>query len=166
MKNASVSDPSVVRQVGGNGAAGSSATHARVDGSHPSASVSSLARSTFESLVDLLSAQIRLARTELALDARKALTKTAAIAAFIPMIFVGYIVLCFALAAWLDQVMPAAAAYAIAGFSQILLGAIGTLLMVQRLRRIEALDRTKEQVDTSISAVGAALSSDSPEARH
>lgn len=165
MKNASVTEPSVVRQMGGNGA-GSSATHAKVDGTHPSASVSSLARSTFESLVDLLSAQIRLARTELALDARKALTRTAAIAAFVPMVLVGYIVLCFALAALLDQVMSTAAAYAIVGFSQILLGAGGTLFMVQRLRRIDALDRTKEQVDESISAVGSALSSQAPDARH
>lgn len=144
-----------------------SETHARGGGLHPSTSVSSLARSTFESLVDLLSAQIRLARTELALDARKALSKAAAISVFLPMMLVGYIVLCFALAALLGRVMSPAAAYAIVGGSQVLVGAAGTLLMVQRLRRLETLDRTKENVDESITKVGAALSSSSsPSSAH
>lgn len=163
MKNASVTNPSVPRPPVSANASGSTP---KAEGHGPSASVSSLARNTFESLVDLVGAQIRLARTELALDARKTLTKAGAISLFLPMVLVGYIVLCLALAALLAKVMSPAAALAIVGFSQVLLGAGGTFLMVQRLRRIEALDRTKENVDESVHQVGAALSSPSPTAHH
>ena len=157
MKTASVVDPSVPRQAGAQGH-GSSESHARTEGNHASASVSSLARNTLESLVDLVGAQIRLAKTELALDARKAATKAGAISLFLPMVLVGYVMLCFALAALLAQVMPTAAALAIVGGLQVVAGVGGTLLMIQRLRRLEALDRTKESVDESVSQVGAALS--------
>lgn len=163
MKNASVTNPGVPRPAGSESA---SANHSKVDGHGPSASVSSLARNTFESLVDLVGAQIRLARTELAIDARKTLTKAGAISLFLPMVFVGYLVLCLALAALLAKVMSPAAALAIVGGTQVLLGVGRTLLMVQRLRRIEAMDRTKETVDESVHQVGAALSSPSPTAHH
>lgn len=149
MKTASVADPSVPRPA-------SSETHKGE--AHASNSVSSLARNTLESLVDLVGAQIRLAKTELALDARKAATKAGAISLFLPMVLVGYVMLCFALAALLAQVMPTAGALAIVGGVQVLVGAGGTFLMVQRLRRLEALDRTKENVDASVSQVGAAIS--------
>lgn len=163
MKNASVTTPSVPRPPV---SASASGTHAKVDGHGPSASVSSLARNTFESLVDLVGAQIRLARTELAIDARKTLTKAGAISLFLPMVLVGYIILCLALAALLAKVMSPAAALAIVGGSQVLLGAGGTLLMVQRLRRIEAMDRTKETVDESVHQVSAALSTPSATPHH
>jgi len=157
MKTASVINPSVPGQASIQGH-GSSESHGRSDGNHASASVSSLARNTLESLVDLVGAQIKLAKTELALDARKAATKAGAISMFLPMVLVGYVMLCFALAALLAQVMPTAAALAIVGGLQVIAGVGGTFLMVQRLRRLEALDRTKESVDESVSQVGAALS--------
>lgn len=156
MKTASVANPGVPRSAGLPSAA-SSETH-KGDANHASASVSSLARNTLESLVDLVGAQIRLAKTELALDARKAATKAGAISLFLPMVLVGYVMLCFALAALLAQVMPTAGALAIVGGLQVLVGVGGTFLMVQRLRRLEALDRTKESVDESVSQVGAAMS--------
>lgn len=140
---------------------GSSETYAKVDGNHPAASVSTLAKNTLESLVDLVGAQIRLAKTELSLDAKKAATKAGAISLFLPMVFVGYVMLCFALAGLLAQVMPLAGALALVGGLQVLVGAGGTFLMVQRLRRMEALDRTKDSVDASVSQVGAAMSAPS-----
>jgi len=165
MKTASVANPSVPRNAELAGSAASETN--RNDANHASSSVSSLARNTLESLVDLVGAQIRLAKTELALDARKAATKAGAISLFLPMVLVGYVMLCFALAALLAQVMPTAGALAIVGGLQVLVGVGGTLLMVQRLRRLEALDRTKESVDASVSQVGAAMAHSSHSApRH
>ncbi len=166
MKSASVHNPSA-SHVDLRGS-GSSETYAKVDGNHAANSVSTLARNTLESLVDLVGAQIRLARTELSIDAKKAAAKAGAISLFLPMVLVGYVMLCFALAALLSQVMPVAGALAIVGGLQVLIGAAGTLLMVQRLRRMEALDRTKDSVDASVSQVGAAMSAPThaPPSRH
>ncbi|MCG5053997.1 MAG: phage holin family protein [Myxococcales bacterium] len=132
-------------------------------GNHHDGSVAALARSSFESLVDLLSAQIKMAKVEMARDARLVLRRALTVSVCLPLIFAGCLALSAAVVALLMRVMPAAAALAVVGGLEVLLGVFGTLVMITRMRRTEALDRTKGEVNRSVEEVGSALSPGSPQ---
>lgn len=120
-----------------------------------------LTRQTFESFVDLMSAQIRLARTEISMDAATLLQRSFKLLIIGPIILVGYVFACAALAAWLAGVVGWAAAFGIVAVCNLAAGGIGAAVVVGKLKRVHPIDDTVASVKTTVRQVGTAMHSSS-----
>jgi uncharacterized membrane protein YqjE len=123
-----------------------------------------VAKSAAEDLVDLLGAQIKLARLELTDDLRHGVRRTAWVVLFALPVVVGYAFGMAALASWLAGYWGRSAALASVAGLQMVGGGAGVAWAVSRLRRVHILKRTTTEaadIVQSIAAVseGASLSS-------
>lgn len=94
----------------------------------------------------LLSDHLSLARLELREDARALGLAVARIAAFVPMILVGYGFLCGALAVLLSQWMGMGWALLIVGAVNALIGGAGAYAAVNKLQQKPVLETTREEL--------------------
>jgi hypothetical protein len=108
--------------------------------------LSGAARDAAEDLVDLVSAQIRLARLEVSADLRQGLMSFARIALFLPPLVVGYAFAMAALAALLGAYWPRPAALGALGALQLLVACLGISWALAALRRLRSLTRAATDV--------------------
>lgn len=104
-------------------------------------------RSTVDAFADLVSRHVRLARLELARDAKEIGTEIGKIAVLAPLILVGYGFLCVALALFLRRFIAADLAFllvgavnlavALGGIRQAALGLQGRTVLAQSLKELE-----------------------------
>lgn len=121
-------------------------------------SITDVAKGAAEDLLDLLTSQIKLARVELAADARAALMNVARIALFVPVIVVGYAFALAALAGWLAQWLGVVGGIAVVGGLQMVVGILGAVLTARSLRRVR-IARASTQLMNGVQRTVAAISS-------
>jgi uncharacterized membrane protein YqjE len=110
-------------------------------------------RELVEGVSELTAQHIRLARLEMAEDARFVGMRVGLIAALAPLILVGYSFLCLALALGLRRVMPDEAAFAVVGLLNLLVGGVGIASVVKQLSGRKVMDATLRELETSSSVV-------------
>jgi hypothetical protein len=117
-----------------------------------------LAKTATEELLALFELQIRLARLELSVDLREALTRAGRVALLIPPLVVGYAFGMAALASWLGRYLSRPAALASIAALQIVPAGLGILWSVSTLGRTRLLERTRADVTAGVRRTVAALS--------
>lgn len=119
--------------------------------------VGALTRQTLESFVDLVGAQVRLAKAELAVDSKTYVRRSAELLLFAPLLVVGYIFACAALAALLAPVVGWAAALGIIAAANVAGGATGCAVMWGKFKRMEPINQTIASVGKSVRQIETAL---------
>jgi len=114
------------------------------------ASLVDVARTAVEDLVDLLGSQLKLARVELAADARGALRRITRLAVFVPPLVVGYAFGMAAAASWLASLWGMSLALAALAAVQIAIGAIGMVVVLRGFKRFELLSRTSAEGSATV----------------
>lgn len=125
-------------------------------------SITDVAKGAAEDLLDLLTSQIKLARVELAADARAALLNVARIALFVPVIVVGYAFALAALAVWLAEWLGLVGGIAAVGGTQMVVGILGAVLTARTLRKVRmarASTQLMDGVQRTVAAISSATSS-------
>lgn len=102
----------------------------------------------------LLAQHVELARMELADEARAVGASAARIAAFIPFILTGYLLLCVALSLILERLLGTGAGFAIVGGINLLGGGVGVWAAVRSMQRRPAmLAATRDELRASALAI-------------
>ncbi len=117
-----------------------------------------VAKIAAEDLLDLVAAQIKLARLELAADLRASITRVVWIALFIPPLVVGYAFGMAAIASWLAGYWGRPAALACIAGLQIVPAGVGILWSLSALKRTQVLERSTTQIAASAKRSLAAVS--------
>jgi uncharacterized membrane protein YqjE len=110
-------------------------------------------RALIDAFSELMAQHIKLARVELKEDAKKLGTQAGKIAAFTPLILVGYILLCVAASLFLTRFVPADAAFLIVAGINLVVGGVGIFLAVRKLRSTKVMDETKAELQTTAIAL-------------
>lgn len=117
------------------------------DGSH---SLAAVAKDAASDLLDLVGAQIRLVRAELSAEVRASVSRIARVAAFAPLVLIGY---AFGMAAGAAALAPywgwPLALLAVAGL-QVAVGAVGVFWAIRRLTQVRLLHRSAEEVAETV----------------
>jgi len=117
-----------------------------------------VAKGAAEDLLDLLVAQIRLARVELVADARAALRRVARLALFIPPLLLGYGFAMAALASWLGRYWGLTAALGAVAAFHIAVGGVGIVFALRALSRVHVLERASSEAADTVQHTIAAVS--------
>lgn len=112
--------------------------------------MSGAAQDAAEDLVDLVSAQIRLARLELSSDLGRGLTRVARLALFLPPLVVGYAFAMAALASLLGAFWPRPVALASIAAVQLVPAGLGIWWSLAALRRVRLLERASAEMADSV----------------
>lgn len=110
-------------------------------------------RELIDAFSELVAQHVRLARMELAEDARFVGIRVGLIAALAPLILVGYGFLCVALALTLRRVMAADLAFLLVGVLNLLIGGVGIAVVGKQLGGRKVMDATMKELDTSTALV-------------
>jgi uncharacterized membrane protein YqjE len=121
-------------------------------------SLGDVAKGAAEDLVDLVSAQIRLARLELSAEVRRTLKRIARIALLVPPLVVGYAFGMAALASWLGGLWGRTLALAAVGGVQIVAAVIGIFWSLAALRRERVTERAGAELVEGVRLTVAAVS--------
>lgn len=108
-------------------------------------------RELVDAFSELVAQHVRLARMELAEDARFVGLRVGVIAALAPLILVGYGFLCVALALALRRVMAADLAFLIVGLLNLIVGGVGITIVGKQLGERKVLNATVTELDSSTS---------------
>jgi hypothetical protein len=108
--------------------------------------LSGAAQDAAEDLVDLVSAQIRLARLEVSADLRRGLSGVARVGLFLPPLVVGYAFAMAALAALLGELWPRPVALGAVAALQLLVAGLGLSWSLAALRRGRLLERSAAEL--------------------
>ena len=117
-------------------------------------------RDVVDGLSELTAQHIRLARVELADDAKYVGVRVGVIAALAPLILVGYGFLCVALALTLRRVMAADLAFLLVGLVNLIGGVIGIALAARQLTSRRVMHESLTELENSSSMLR--RSEDSP----
>jgi uncharacterized membrane protein YqjE len=136
----------------------------RVTKSESDGKIAVLLSNIADGLGRLVSEHIALAKLELSEDAA-ALAKTLGLAAvFLALVLIGYVFLCAALVAVLTAgSMPPAAALALVGGANLVLGAIGAYLGFRSFASRPVMRETLDQLDRSAAVLSPGASTDGME---
>lgn len=110
-------------------------------------------RDVVDGFSELTAQHIRLARVELAEDARFVGVRIGVIAALAPLILVGYGFLCVALAYALQRVMSADLSFLIVGLINLIGGGAGIAIAAKQLGRKKVMNETLMELETSSAIV-------------
>lgn len=110
-------------------------------------------REVVDGFSELTAHHIRLARVELAEDARFVGVRVGVIAALAPLILVGYGFLCVALALALRRVISADLAFLIVGLVNLVGGAAGIGVAAKQLSKKKVMNETLAELETTSSIV-------------
>jgi len=122
------------------------------------ASLGDVAKGAAEDLLDLIAAQIRLARLELSTELHRALKRIVRIALFLPPLVVGYAFGMAALASWLGGHWGRSAALAAVAAIQILVAGAGLLWSLSALGRSRGLERATADIADGVQRTLVAVS--------
>jgi Putative Actinobacterial Holin-X, holin superfamily III len=117
------------------------------------ATVPALARNALEDLVALLSAQIELARTEIASDLHAASRLGLRLLIFVPLFTVGYVLLVGAGLLTLASSIGWIASLLLAGVLHVGIAIVGFRRIARLAAQLRFLDRTTSQLGTSIERI-------------
>lgn len=106
-------------------------------------------RDLVDAFSELVAHHVRLAKLELAEDARFIGLRVGVIAALAPLFLVGYGFLCVALALALQRVMAADLAFLLVGVLNLLIAGVGIALAGKQLGTRRVLGATKAELETS-----------------
>ncbi len=109
-----------------------------------------------QALSALIAQHLKLARAELRDDAKQLGTQVATVAAFVPLVLLGYALLNVALALWLRRYLAAEASFAAVGGANLVVGALGIFSALRKLSRARPLEVTRTQLEASVEVVLAA----------
>lgn len=110
-------------------------------------------RDVVDGFSELTAHHIRLARVELAQDARFIGVRVGVIAALAPLILVGYGFLCVALALVLRRVMSADLAFALVGLVNLVGGIAGIVVAARQLDEKKVMHETLTELEETSSLV-------------
>lgn len=110
-------------------------------------------RDVVDGFSELTAQHIRLARLELAQDARFIGVRVGVIAALAPLILVGYGFLCVALALVLRRVMPADLAFLLVGLVNLIGGVAGIVVAAKQLNAKKVMHETLTELEETSSIV-------------
>ncbi|MBL8922448.1 MAG: phage holin family protein [Myxococcaceae bacterium] len=110
-------------------------------------------REVVDGFSELTAQHIRLARVELAEDARFVGVRVGVIAALAPLILVGYGFLCVALALVLRRVMAIDLAFLLVGLVNLVGGVAGIVVAARQLGEKKVLTETLTELEESTSIV-------------
>jgi hypothetical protein len=110
-------------------------------------------RALLESFQQLLDGHIRLFKVELAEDARVIGVQVGKIAAFAPLILVGYGFCCIALALFLRRFVDVDVAFLLVGLLNLVVGGLGIALAALKLRDQRVLEGSLTELQASTSAI-------------
>jgi ABC-type multidrug transport system fused ATPase/permease subunit len=110
-------------------------------------------REVVDGFSELTAHHIRLARVELAQDARFIGVRVGLIAALAPLILVGYGFLCVALALVLRRVMSADLAFALVGLVNLIGGISGIAVAARQLNEKKVMHETLSELEETSSLV-------------
>ncbi len=102
---------------------------------------------------ELVAQHVRLARMELAEDARFVGVRVGLIAALAPLILVGYGFLCVALALALRRVMADDLAFLLVGLLNLVIGGVGLAVVGKQLQGKKVLDSSLLELEHSTAAI-------------
>lgn len=108
-------------------------------------------RDVVDGFSELTAQHIRLARVELADDAKYVGVRVGVIAALAPLILVGYGFLCVALALTLRRVMAADLAFLLVGLVNLIGGVIGIVLAARQLGSRRVMHESLTELEASSS---------------
>ena len=111
-------------------------------------------RDVVDGFSELTAQHIRLARVELADDAKYVGVRVGVIAALAPLILVGYGFLCVALALALRRVMAADLAFLLVGLVNLIGGVIGIVLAAKQLGARNVMHESVAALEASSSLLG------------
>lgn len=117
-----------------------------------------VAKVAAEDLLDLFTAQIKLARLELSSDLREALKRFVRVALFIPPLLVGYAFGMAAIASWLGGYWGRPVALASVAAMQIVAAGIGIVWSLSALGRARILKRASTEMAETVQRTIAAVS--------
>lgn len=110
-------------------------------------------RDVVDGFSELTAQHIRLARIELAEDARFIGVRVGVIAGLAPLILVGYGFLCVALALVLRRVMPADLAFLLVGLVNLIAGVAGIAVAAKQLNTKKVMHETLTELEETSSIV-------------
>lgn len=113
-------------------------------------SILALIKETADGFGRLLADHIKLARLELVADVKNYGRQVTLIALIVPIIFIGYAILCVGLAAALSPWLGRAGGLFLVGGAHIVIGAIAIMVAIRRLRRAQPLSETVEEMTRSM----------------
>ena len=110
-------------------------------------------RDVVDGFSELTAQHIRLARIELAEDARFIGVRVGVIAGLAPLILVGYGFLCVSLALVLRRVMPADLAFLLVGLVNLIAGVAGIAVAAKQLNAKKVMHETLTELEETSSIV-------------
>jgi hypothetical protein len=115
-----------------------------------------LVKETADGFGHLLAEHVKLARLELVADIKTHARQVAVIALIVPLLFIGYALVCVGVAIFLSQWLGRSAAFFLVGGLQIVLGGLAIAIVAGRLRRAKLLNETASEVNRSVATLTAA----------
>jgi len=115
-----------------------------------SESIIALIKETADGFGHLLADHIKLARLELVADVKSYGRQVALIALIVPILFMGYAIVCLGLAALLAPLVGHAGSLFLVGGAHIVIGAGAIMMAVRRLRRAQPLADSVEEMSRSM----------------
>jgi len=116
----------------------------------PSDSILALIKETADGFGHLLADHIKLARLELVADVKSYGRQVALIALIVPVLFMGYAIVCLGLAALLAPLVGHAGGLFLVGGAHIVIGAVAIMVAVSRLRRAQPMAESVEEMSRSM----------------
>jgi len=113
-------------------------------------SILALIKETADGFGHLLADHIKLARLELVADVKSYGRQVALIALIVPILFMGYGIVCLGLAALLEPLVGRAGGLFLVGGGHIAIGAVAITVAVGRLRRAQPMSESVEEMSRSM----------------
>ena len=113
-------------------------------------SILALIKETADGFGHLLADHIKLARLELVADVKSYGRQVALIALIVPILFIGYAILCVGLAAALAPLLGRAGGLFLVGGAHVVIGAIAIMMAVRRLSRAQPMSESVEEMSRSM----------------
>jgi hypothetical protein len=121
-----------------------------------------IARSAIDELTNLIGAQGRLLRLEFLSDVKQVGLRLVGLAVFAPLLLLGYGLVLVALALALRDALGLAGAFLLVGGVHVLVAGYGLYRAIDKLRAVSALERSREQMKTTVHTVAAAAHETEP----
>ncbi len=115
-----------------------------------SESILALIKETADGFGHLLADHIKLARLELVADVKNYGRQVALIALIVPILLIGYAIVCLGLAALLAPLIGHAGGLLVVGGAHVVVGAVAIMVAVGRLRRAQPMSDSVEEASRSM----------------
>ncbi|MBS1150653.1 MAG: hypothetical protein H6Q89_2351 [Myxococcaceae bacterium] len=110
-------------------------------------------RELVDALSDLIARHLKLAQVELKEDVRAIGIDVGKLAAFVPLVLIGYLLLCVAAALFLNRYMGADLAFLLVGAFNLGVGGLGILLAVRKLKSRQVMNDTRAEIESTAIAL-------------